>query len=125
MCQDKDKLAEENKQFKQALAQQGIPYMAGGPDDLFSDPSLSNVSGTSPGNSNVATSYTAFSPSTAPSVMSSGLASTIQPMTEDPMRGMALSSAGKGVDVEQAGIDFVLAYERSASSRAYPSPPPR
>lgn len=46
-------------------------------------------------------------------------------MTGDQMRSAVHVSNGKGVDFEQAGIDFVLAYDNSASSRAYLSPPPQ
>ncbi|KAM4059385.1 bZIP transcription factor [Hirsutella rhossiliensis] len=112
ISQDKNKLAEENKQLREALAQHGIPYLGGGQDDLSSNPSYSHLSGTSPGNSYATASHTTFSPSTAPSVVSSGYASTLQPMTGDQMRGMAHSSNGKGVDIDQAGIDFVLALEK-------------
>lgn len=125
ICQDRDKLAEDNKQLKDALAQHGIPYVSGGQDDLSSNPSYSLPSGTSPGNSYATASHTTFSPSTAPSVVSSGYAGTLQPMTGEQMRAMAHVPNGKGVDIDQAGIDFVLAYDRSASSRAYLSPPPQ
>ncbi|KAF4509761.1 hypothetical protein G6O67_003901 [Ophiocordyceps sinensis] len=112
ISQDKDKLADENKQLRDSLAQHGIPYSSGGQDDLASNPSYSHPSGTSPGNSYATASHTTFSPSTAPSVVPSTYTSTLQPVMGDQLRGMAHSSNGKGVDIDQAGIDFVLALEK-------------
>lgn len=119
VSQDKDKLADENKQLRDILAQHGIPFARGsGLDDLTS---------TSPGNSFAPGSHSTFSPSqsTAASVTSSGHPSYLQPGTGEQMRRAAQPQNGKGVDFEQAGIDFVLTYDNSASSRAYLSPPPQ
>ena len=119
VSQDKDKLADENKQLREILAQHGIPFAArSGLDDRAS---------TSPGNSFAPGSQSTFSPSqsTAASVTSSGYASNLHPGTGDQLRRAAQSPNGKGVDFEQAGIDFVLTYDNSASSRAYLSPPPQ
>lgn len=126
ISQDKEKLAKENRHLRDALAQHGIPFRGGGQDDVASNPSIGHPSSASPGNSFVPASHTAFSPSqsTAPSVTSSGYASNLQPMTGDHMRSVVQVSAAKGIDFEQAGIDFVLTYDNSAS-RAYFSPPPQ
>ncbi|PHH87857.1 hypothetical protein CDD83_8310 [Cordyceps sp. RAO-2017] len=116
VCQDKDKLAEENKQLRDVLLQHGVSLRSTGQEDVSSNPSFSQPSGTttSPGNSFATGSHAAFSPSqsTAPSVASSGFPGNLQPVTGDQMRNMARPSNAKGVDCEQAGIDFVLALEK-------------
>ncbi|GJN72892.1 hypothetical protein PLICBS_006968 [Purpureocillium lilacinum] len=127
VSQDKERLAEENRQLRGILAHNGIPFpRGGGPhDDSSSNPSGGHQS--SAGGSPYAPgSHAAFSPSqsTAPSVTSSGHPGNMHHMTGDQMRSAVHVSNGKGVDFEQAGIDFVLAYDNSASSRAYLSPPP-
>ncbi|KJZ79106.1 hypothetical protein HIM_01257 [Hirsutella minnesotensis 3608] len=112
ISQDKDRLAEENRQLRDTMAQHGIPFVRGGQDDLSSHASYTNPSGTSPGQSYVTASHTTVSPPPPPSMALSAFASIVQPMTGDQMRSMAQSSNSKGVDVEQAGIDFVLALEK-------------
>ncbi|POR36500.1 AP-1-like transcription factor [Tolypocladium paradoxum] len=111
VSQDKEKLFEENKKLRDMLAQHGIPFARGsGQDDLASNPSVVHPSSTSPGNSFAPGSHTTFSrsQSTAASVTSSGHPSNFQPGTGDQMRRAPQSPNGKGVDLEQAGIDFVL-----------------
>ncbi|PNY24054.1 AP-1-like transcription factor [Tolypocladium capitatum] len=111
----KEKLADENKQLRDILAQHGILFAGGsGLDDLASNPSVGHPLSTSPGNSFAPGSHTTLSPlqSTAASVTSSGHPGNLQPGTGEQMRRAAQSPNGKGVDFEQAGIDFVLTLEK-------------
>ncbi|RDA90919.1 hypothetical protein CP533_4461 [Ophiocordyceps camponoti-saundersi (nom. inval.)] len=118
---EKEKLVEANRQLRDALAQNGIQFIpTAGQENLSSNLSMGNASGTSPGASFAAGSFTSFSPSQS----SPGFTSSMQPMTADQLRATTQPTRGNGVDCEQAGIDFVLAYGSSASSRAYLSPPP-
>lgn len=112
VARDKEALIEENKQLREALmlngiafpTQQGVATTFGGSgigsDDLSTPPQ-----GT-------------FSPS--PSQFSQSSAHT-QPHQLSPSG----PAGGLVVDSEQAGIDFVLTYDKSHSSRAYLSPPPQ
>jgi hypothetical protein len=132
MSQDKDKLSEENKQLKTVLAQNGINMAAGQDDMSVGYTSSASVSGHSyaPG------SHSGFTPpltsrSTAPSVSPSTQAPTLtnQPamMGGQQLRNLQAQQQGqpnRGVDYEQAGIDFVLTYDNHPS-KAYISPPPQ
>lgn len=127
ISQDKEICARENRLLKEMLAQHGIRYSRGhGQDDAASLPSLGHPSSTtSPGDGFAPTSYTAFSPeqSATPSVASTGRPGYLPPTVGDRTRS-AVQVNGEAGDLEQAGIDFVLTYDNSASSRAYLSPPP-
>lgn len=57
ISQDKEKLAEENRQLRDALAQHGIPFRGGGQDDVASNPSIGHPSSASPSNSFVPASH--------------------------------------------------------------------
>ncbi|KAF7541572.1 hypothetical protein G7Z17_g11911 [Cylindrodendrum hubeiense] len=112
---DRERLAEENRHLRDALVDNGIPFGSPG-------------SGTShaPGSS-------AFTPpmtthSTTPSMTSS---SHVPPADRQhqigghQLRDMAQPASGGGMDVEQAGIDFVLTYDNFPSkSEAYLSSHP-
>ncbi|PHH73825.1 hypothetical protein CDD80_3538 [Ophiocordyceps camponoti-rufipedis] len=106
VCLEKEKLVATNQQLRDALAQQGVQFMtAAGPDDLSS---VGNTSGTSPGTSLAPPSLTSFSPSQS----SPGFVNNMPHMAADQLRAPMPSPHGKGVDGEQAGIDFVLALEK-------------
>jgi hypothetical protein len=135
MSQDKEKLVDENKQLKHALVQNGIPWSSSNAqDDLISNPSVGYTSGTSVSGSYAPGSHTAFTPpltsqSTAPSVSpSSHMPPSSTPLvgSGQQMRSMTGQQAGsnRGMDYEQAGIDFVLTYDNHPS-KAYLSPPPQ
>ena len=133
ISQDKEKLSEENKQLKNALAQSGVGWSGGGqPDDLISNPSAGYTSGTSVSGGYAPGSHNAFTPpltsqSTAPSVSPSTNAphsATAQIGAGQQMRNAQQAGAGRGIDYEQAGIDFVLTYDNHPSM-AYLSPPPQ
>ena len=124
VTRDKDTLAEENRQLKQLLAQHGIPWTGtGGIDELTRN------------GSNGYTSSGSISGSYAPG--SQGYSPTLQSMTSQNThfnsvsppntgmigRSMAQQQAQRGVDYDQAGIDFVLTY--ADPSKAYMSPPPQ
>lgn len=107
---DRERLAEENRHLRDALVENGIPFGSPG-------------SGTShaPGSS-------AFTPpmtthSTTPSMTSSSHAPADrqQQIGGHQLRDMTQQASGQGMDVEQAGIDFVLTYDNLPSkSKAYP-----
>jgi len=111
---DKQKLYDENKQLKEVLAQRGIqlPKLSGVDDSGISATQAMSVSAS--GNSFAAGSQSGFSPAD----MSQSTGMSMSPENRQP------SPTGNGVDLEQAGIDFVLTYENS-SSKAYLSPPPQ
>jgi hypothetical protein len=137
VSQDKDKLAEENRQLKTLLSQNGLsPSPAGPMDDLVSNPSLGYTSSASVSGSYAAgSSSTAFTPpmttqSTVPPMASSGqqmLGAQQQPPHQHSYSQPHTMSqpVNNRVDYEQAGIDFVLTYENPDDpSKAYMSPPP-
>ncbi|KAK2593591.1 hypothetical protein QQS21_008720 [Conoideocrella luteorostrata] len=119
--QSKEQLSAENKHLKTLLAQHGIQFRPSGDRDDGASP---GAGGTSPRDNAGPDSYTSFSPGSQ-SVASAGHSTNLQPMSGQQMRNVAQQSASKGVDFEQAGIDFVLTYDNSASSRVYLSPPPQ
>lgn len=127
ISQDKDKLADENRTLKDTLARNGIPL-----DDVVSSTGIgaSSVAGTSP-TSHTPGSRSALSPpitalSTAPSTTSnSEIPSHGQPVSAgNQLRDMTQQVSGQtGLDFEQAGIDFVLAYDKSSPKASHlPSP---
>ncbi|KAI5861862.1 hypothetical protein GGS23DRAFT_611468 [Durotheca rogersii] len=135
ISQDKEKLAEENRQLKNLLQQNGIALgSAGGLDDIVSGPSpgytpSGSVSGSyAPGSNNAFTPLTSISAPSPISASSQGVG--IPPQAP---RGVSRQQqhpprqpAQGRVDYEQAGIDFVLTYENPENpSQAYISPPPQ
>ncbi|KID74723.1 bZIP-type transcription factor, partial [Metarhizium brunneum ARSEF 3297] len=120
VSQSKEKLLAENRHLKTIMAQHGIQFPRSADRDDGGSP---GAAGASPGNSGAPGSYASFSPGSQ-SGASTGHSTNFQPMTGQQMRGVVQQSANKGVDFEQAGIDFVLTYDNPASSRAYLSPPP-
>lgn len=135
---DKQKLSEENKQLKTVLAQNGINVASS--DDA--PPRSASVGYTSSasvsGHSYAHGSHSAFTPP----LTSQSSAPSISPSTQVPphshrnpspnpiiagnqLRNVTAQQlqANRGIDYEQAGIDFVLTYENHPS-KAYLSPPP-
>ncbi|KAJ0327883.1 hypothetical protein COL5a_005470 [Colletotrichum fioriniae] len=137
ISQDKDKVAEENRQLKQLLVQNGIPLSHYG-DDMVSNPSGGYTSSASQsGHSYGQNAYTPpLTSTTAPSVSPSshgpsyphGLPPPLPQMgSQQLQQNRQGQSSGRGVDFEQAGIDFVLTYDNHhpSPSKAYLSPPPQ
>nr|XP_036583448.1 bZIP-type transcription factor [Colletotrichum truncatum]KAF6792491.1 bZIP-type transcription factor [Colletotrichum truncatum] len=136
ISQDKDKIAEENRQLKQILAQNGIPLSHYG-DDIVSNPSVGYTSSASvSGHSYGQNAYTPpMTSTTAPSVSPSshgpshshshGPPPPLPQMGGQQVQNMQAQNSGRGVDFEQAGIDFVLTYDNHHPSKAYLSPPPQ
>lgn len=119
VSQDKDKIAEENRQLRNLLHQNGIttsgiPAM----DDLMSNPYSSSASMSG---SYAAGSHSAFTPpmtsiSSLPSIAGSNQMMGGHMGQQHPVQNC--------VDYDQAGIDFVLTYELPVDpSKAYMSPP--
>ncbi|KAG8410492.1 hypothetical protein J3458_017250 [Metarhizium acridum] len=108
VSQSKEKLLAENKYLKTIMAQHGIQFPRSGDRDDGGSP---GPAGASPGNSGAPGSYASFSPGSQ-SGASTGHSTNFQPMTGQQMRGLVQQSANKGVDFEQAGIDFVLTLEK-------------
>jgi hypothetical protein len=118
--QDKDKLAEENRQLRNLLHQNGIATAGTGAlDDVISNPSMGYPSSGSISGSYAHGSGSAFTPpmtsmSSVPSV--SGSSQMLGGQQQHPVQSC--------VDYDQAGIDFVLTYELPVDpSKAYMSPP--
>lgn len=122
MSQDKDKLADENKHLKQLLVQSGIQYSRlGMADDLTSHPSIGQASTTT---SYVQGSQGAFSPTSQSTAMSTSPPSHQSTMGLQMRNTTPQPPGARGIDYEQAGIDFVLTYDNS-SSKQYLSPSQR
>ncbi|KAI0013424.1 BZIP-type transcription factor [Xylariaceae sp. FL0662B] len=115
VSQDKDKLAEENRQLRSLLQQNGISGV--GMDDVASNPSLGYPSSGSISGSYAQGSNTAYTPpltsvSTAPSACASSQAMGIPPQARSTSQQPLQQPGQSRVDYEQAGIDFVLTLER-------------
>jgi hypothetical protein len=123
VTQAQDQLANENKQLREALQQHGIS-LPGSPmmDGISGPASISGYSQTS-GPTNNSLSPVAASQSTAPSLYSPINPAERRPTTRFQPCSATLAAqratqqaadlAGvAGVDVEQAGIDFVLTLEK-------------
>ncbi|KAJ2903809.1 hypothetical protein MKZ38_009283 [Zalerion maritima] len=142
MSQDKGKLADENKQLRQLLALNGINWSGSGtagspPTSNLDDVMSTGYSASSTGGYGQAFTPPLTSRSTAPSVTSSGQqhhspnrpSHPPQPIgyatTTNIAGGQQMSQMqqqqSRGVDMDQAGIDFVLTYDDP--SKAYMSPP--
>ncbi|KAI1213869.1 uncharacterized protein F4807DRAFT_456414 [Annulohypoxylon truncatum] len=127
VSQDKDKLAEENRQLKTLLRQNGISLGSGaGIDDVASGlspgyTSSGSISGSyAPGSSN-----TAYTPPLT-STMSSPPSMSVSSQGQQRQQQQQQQPGQNRVDYEQAGIDFVLTYENPDDpSKAYISPPPQ
>jgi hypothetical protein len=141
VSQDKEKLAQENRQLKALLASNGIspgPVGSGGSGSMLGDESLSNNSrGFTPGGSISGgappSSYTStFTPPHITGTQANGLSPHPHGQAHQQQSKQA-SGSGPGlqlrgqeqnrnpyIDYEQAGIDFVLTYVDAA--KPMPSP---
>lgn len=122
VSQDKESLAEENRQLKRLLAQHGIPWSGNGGVDEYTQKasqgytSSGSISGSyAPGSSN-------YSP---PPGNSNPNNLSLSPPNAGHSSSPAMNQrqVQPGVDYDQAGIDFVLTY--ADPSKAYMSPPPQ
>ncbi|GAW14569.1 hypothetical protein ANO14919_039720 [Xylariales sp. No.14919] len=110
VSQDKDKLAEENRQLRNLLHQNGIASSGvGAMDDVISNPSMGYTSSGSISGSYAPGSSSAFTPpmtsiSSLPSVAGSAQMMGAHMGQQHPVQSV--------VDYDQAGIDFVLALEK-------------
>ncbi|QPG99251.1 hypothetical protein C2857_001309 [Epichloe festucae Fl1] len=118
--QSKERLVTEHKYLKILLTQRGIPFPPSGDHDDGPSP---GAAGASSNNSAAPASYASFSPGSQSGALT-GQSANFQSMSGQQMRGASQQPSKKGVDFEQAGIDFVLTYDNSASSWAYLPPPP-
>jgi hypothetical protein len=122
---DKDSLAEENRQLKVLLAQHGIPWNGTGGVDEFTR----NASAGYPSSGSISGSYAPGSQSYSPPPQSHSSNSNPHYQNTSPPdvgmngRSIAQQQIQRGVDYDQAGIDFVLTY--ADPSKAYMSPPPQ
>ncbi|CAM1507305.1 Fc.00g069460.m01.CDS01 [Cosmosporella sp. VM-42] len=126
---DKDRLAEENRQLKEALVQNGIQVSS--PDHLGESVGFSSTASMS--GSNAPGSSSAFTPDFTSQTTARSVSSASHPLPMNPQQSInnhqfhdmtQQTSNQSGMDYEQAGIDFVLTYDNS-SSKAYLSPPPK
>jgi hypothetical protein len=137
---DKERLAEENRQLKALLAQNGMGTHAasgGGPssllDESMSNPSIGYTSSGSVSGAAAPSSFTsAFTPPPGGGAQHSGGGAGGQHQHHHHHyhsgQGSGSGAGGAGqqarnplVDYDQAGIDFVLTYDDP--SKAYMSPP--
>ena len=145
MSQDKERLAVENRQLRELLTQYNIPFPGiqgptGGGNGQGDGSHFGGGGGdnSSWGGSRGAMSQSSFSPgatsqTTPPSVSSWGPPQYQRPRGQDLRYMTQQASASKGIDYDQAGIDFVLTYDTTITSsssssnpsRPYPSPPPQ
>lgn len=116
VSQDREKLAEENRLLKEALAQSGIEIpglsnndRSGGPDGT------SNFGGNTNGPSSFGSGPSnTFSPggasqSTAPSASPGQSQGGYNALSASQLQDIMKKSSASALDIEQAGIDFVLA----------------
>jgi hypothetical protein len=131
VTQAQDHLAHENRQLRDMLKQHGINYpMNSFGGDGAAGGGAGSVSGYSQG-SGAQNPLTPglTSQSTAPSIASPSqqMEQQRRPMTRfqpcTTTLGNQPTADRVGIDSEQAGIDFVLTYDNSSSSKAYLSPP--
>ncbi|XXG93987.1 hypothetical protein Hte_000238 [Hypoxylon texense] len=133
VSQDKDKLAEENRQLKTLLQQNGLSLGSGaGVDDVGNGlspgyTSSGSISGSyAPGSSNTAYTPPLTSMSSPPSMSVSSQGIGGQPQARSLSQQQQPQPGQSHVDYEQAGIDFVLTYDNPDDpSKAYISPPPQ
>jgi hypothetical protein len=139
VSQDKNKLAQENQKLRDLMAQSGINIgslvPAASPDDMQSVgyPSTASLSCHSftPGSHNAYTpplTSQATTASASPSAHAPKPAAHPNPNTGSQQMHIMTTpqkSAGQSLDYEQAGIDFVLTYDKHHPSKAYLSPPPQ
>lgn len=117
--QDKQRLAEENKQLKGLLTQNGVGYPASSVlDDSMSNPSTGYTSSASmsgsyaPASSNAS----AFTPPPLSATTRGGgispnsATSPLNQFPQPPSNNRQQPNRNPKFDYEQAGIDFVLAY---------------
>ncbi|KAG6039792.1 hypothetical protein E4U41_002139 [Claviceps citrina] len=107
--QSRERLFVENRHLKILLAQHGIAFpTTGGHDD-----GPSPGAGTSPGNSAAPASYASFSPeSQSGAFIGQSQSTNFHSMAGHQVRNASQQPSNKGVDFEQAGIDFVLTLEK-------------
>jgi len=122
VSQEKDKVAEENRQLRNLLHQNGISASGiSAVDDVISNPSMGYTSSGSISGSYAPGSSSAYTPpmtslSSLPSVAGSSQMLGGHMGQQHPVQSV--------VDYDQAGIDFVLTYELPVDpSKAYMSPP--
>ncbi|KFY98303.1 hypothetical protein V498_01568 [Pseudogymnoascus sp. VKM F-4517 (FW-2822)] len=108
VARSKDTLAEENRQLRQLLAAHGIPWTgSGGIDELAatggstSYPSSGSFSGSYP---------SSVSPTPQYANNGNNVTHLAPPLPQTPHTHHP--TAGQGLDLDQAGIDFVLTLER-------------
>ncbi|KAL1871065.1 hypothetical protein VTK73DRAFT_2261 [Phialemonium thermophilum] len=128
VSQDKDRLAEENRQLRALLAQNGLSPPTSGPsrflDDAISNPSLAGTSSGSVSGGAPPSSHTSFTPPPVSARLgTSPVGSGHQQgphYHSSPQNGQAgvntIPEAGPpknpDIDYEQTGIDFVLSLEK-------------
>jgi hypothetical protein len=139
ICQEKEKLNEENRQLKTLISQTGLAL---GPDEAMSTPGVSS-SGSVSGSYAPGSSHTGAFTSPPMSVSQQQHMRSLSPQDsgqhqqqQQQQRQIHSSSSDyltvgsthpspasqSKLDYDQAGIDFVLTYDNP--SMAYPSPPP-
>jgi len=122
VTQDKDTLAEENRQLRLLLAQHGIAWNGTGGVDELTRKSSNGYTSTASMSGSYAPGSAGYSPSPNKSNFNSASPTNL---AAGNGRSMNQQQVQPGVDYDQAGIDFVLTYANPNSnpSNAYMSPP--
>ncbi len=148
ISQDKERLADENRQLKQLLSQNGMPAMTGALsgggsgsllDDAVSNPSV-GYSGSASGSASYAPAPSSQTSAFTPPPGAHSAASPPQQQQQPPPLQQQQGNSHRhghshshgqvppvgqqrnpGIDYDQAGIDFVLTYDHP--SKASVSPP--
>jgi len=108
IIKDKDILAEENRQLKQLLAQHGIQWTGTGGIGEFQQGNSNGYTSSGSISGSYAPGSSTYSPSPGQKYSSQSPPSTSATLG----RSMAQQQVQRGVDYDQAGIDFVLTLER-------------
>ena len=126
VTQDKESLAEENRQLKRLLALHGIPWTGTGGVEEFTQGASAGYASSGSISGSYAPASQGYSPPPQSHSSNSGPAYSRRSPSDAGVisgRNMAQQQVQRGVDYDQAGIDFVLTY--ADPSKAYLSPPPQ
>lgn len=118
MTRDKESLAEENRQLRALLAQHGIPWTGTGGVDEFRQnglPAAYASSGSHSGSYNQGSAGFNSPPHLAHQMSSDDYSTPSPPHINGNSRSVAAQQTQRGVDYDQAGIDFVLTYGNSSN----------
>ncbi|KAK4189026.1 AP-1-like transcription factor [Podospora australis] len=114
VSQDKERLADENRQLKALLTQNGLPGASSLLDESMSNHSIGFTSSASMVGSYVTPSSNTsnFTPSPLPASSTGHASGSLSPQAHPHLPRSGQPARDPNLDYEQAGIDFVLTLER-------------